>query len=367
MKLSIQSAVLSIALTGVCRIAARKASDMTTHLLVEISSDRLQISALNGKQQLTVSLLPQSYVIEGIGDQYCVQAAKLGQIMASLPRNAEVTLERKETMLSITSGKSRFNLVTLPADKFPHAEFFHRDFPFQSSISAGLLSSGLRQVGFCASRNDVRTALNGVCFDFEPSHLSLAATDGYRMGVVDLALEPGFTQKFILPSTSIEDVAAFCSDGDVEISFNSKVARFSKPLGVLYTKLVDGTFPDYKAMLAKFSKGDVAKVSRTDVASAVSRVILMDESGASAVRFSVERSSISVHSIGAGDDAIDSMPCDYDADPFEIGFKGSAAAEILRALDSDDIELIFNGGASATLLRDQNCSSHSFVIMPYRL
>lgn len=365
MKLSIQSAVLSIALTGVCRIAARKASDMTGHLLIEISSGRFQISAFNGKQQLTVSLLPQSYGLDGIGDQYCVQAAKLGQIVASLPRNAEVTLERNETMLSITSGKSRFNLVTLPSEKFPHAESFHTDFPFQTSMSAGLLSSGLRQVGFCASRNDVRTALNGVCFDFESSQLSLAATDGYRMGVVDLALEPGFTQEFILPSTSIEDVAAFCNEGDVEISFNSKVARFSKPLGVLYTKLVDGAFPDYKALLAKFSKGDVAKVSRADIASAVSRVILMDEAGA--VRFSVERTSISVQSIGAGDDAIDSMPCDYDADPFEIGFKGSAAAEVLRALDSDDIELIFNGGASATLLRDQNCSSHSFVIMPYRL
>lgn len=369
MNITINSTTLSAVLKGACRIAARKTSDITGYLLLDITQARIEVSAHNAKQQLSVTIPSSAYDLVGTGDRYCVSAAKLEQVIASLPRDATVTLQRIDSMVAICSGKTRFNVVTLPAEKFPHAETLGPEMLGQVVMQGSRLSRSLNQIGFCASRDDVRTALNGVSFDFAPGLLTLAATDGQRLGVVENEVASDFDLCFILPSTCIEDVISFCAAGEVEVAFSQKIARFSKSSGVLYTKLVEGAFPDYQKLVLAFSKGNVARVSRDDIAGAVSRVVLLSDVKSAAVRLTVDSTSIAVQSVATSleDEANDVLPCDFDAEPFEIGFNGSAAVEILKALDTDDIDVYFNGPSSGTLIRDRNSSSHSFVIMPYRL
>lgn len=368
MKLSILSTDLANVLKHVCRVSIKSAGDSTGQVLLKVTQTCIAISSHNGKQQITMSLQGQSISVDAPGD-ICVNAAKLEQVISSLPKDKLVSISLKDEKLLITCGRSRFNLATLPSANFPAVEFSDQDVLGSLSLGAGVLGTALRQVGFCAARNDVRYYLNSVLFELTPGALSLVATDGHRLGVTEVQVDSAVSGQFLLPSTCIEDVAAFAGTGQIDVTFTKQMVRFTSKAGVLFSRLVDGTFPQYKSHVANAALGQMVRVGRTDIATAVARVTLLSDSKNPAVKLSVKPDTIAIQSISSDvqNEANDVLPCDYSADPFEVGLNGVLAAELFRSLGDEDVELIFNGAASGTLLRNRSFPSHSFVLMPVRL
>lgn len=368
MKLSIHTSELTNVLKHVCRVSIKSAGDYTGQVLLDVTPSCVGISAQNGKQQISMSLKRSTLTVEATG-AICVNSAKLEQVISSLPKDKVVTFNLNDEKLQITCGRSRFNLATLPAQNFPAIEFCDENALGALSLSGGVLSTAMRQVGFCAARNDVRFFLNGLLFDYSPNTLTLAATDGHRLGVTEVQVDSSVTGQFILPSDCIEDVATFAGAGQIEVAFNKQMVRFTNETGVLYSRLVDGKFPQYKNHVTNAALGQVVRVGRSDIASAVARVTLLSDSKNPAVRLSVKPDTIAIQSISTDvqNEANDVLPCDYSADPFEIGLNGVLAAELIRSLGGDEVDLTFNGAASGTLITTPSYPSHSFVLMPVRL
>lgn len=369
MKLTIKSQDLALYLKTVARVPQRKATDVYGHLLLEVDSAAVMLSAHCGQKQMSLEIPAERFSLAGDGFSICVPSAKFDQVITALPKDAPVNIQLVEHKLVITSGPSRFSLATLPADQFPIMEFTPDQTKGDMTLRGDTLSTAIRQVGFCAARTDVRQVLNGVLFEFEDGLMSLAASDGYRLGMVDVPVVGRPMQQFILPTACLEDVCQFVGDGDIQIASSGNIARFTKAGGVLHTKLVEGKFPDVRKLIAAADKGDVARVAREEFAGAMARVTLLSEGAVSIVRLAVTADSISIQSVGskAEDLANDVLPCDYHAEPLEIGFNGSLAGEIIRSLGAPEIDVIFNGAGSGTLLRARDLPSHSFVLMPVRL
>lgn len=367
MELTIQVTDFANVLKQVCRVALRSSGDILGQILLDATTTGLAISALNGIQQITMSPAATALSVEAPG-AICVNAAKLEQVILSLPKDKAVSIALKGDKLQISSGRSRFNLVTIAAVNFPSVDFPDPEVLGALSIGGGALTTALRQVGFCAGRNDVRYYLNGVLFDLQPGSLTLAATDGHRLGVTEVPVTSELAGQFILPSTCIEDVAGFCGSGDVEVAFSKQMVRYTTRSGVLFSRLVDGTFPKYKNLVTNAAKGMIARVDRNEIASAVARVTLLSDSKMPAVKLTLTNNEISIQSISADvlNEANDVLPCSYNSEPLEIGMNGAMTTELLRALGSDEVDLFFNDG-SGTLFTTQNYPSHSFVLMPVRL
>jgi len=358
---------LAALLKRVCRVSARKAAGIYSHLLIAASQSGLEISANNGQQQITLSAPVGTYSLSGSGDQFCVQAAKLVQIVSALPRGAEVTLTHSDGKVRIVSGRARFTLVTLPAKDFLQMALADEDANVCLSVDGDLISGALRQVGFCAGRTDVRHYLNGVLFELSSGRLTLAASDGYRLGVVELSVDGVADASFILPSSGIEDVVLFCAATRVEITSSAKLVRYAAPAGVLYSTLVDGEFPDYRRLVDAAEKGASVQVAKNDMADALARVALLSHGSSPVVRIACQGDNLTLQSVAGDDVAQDILPCSYSGGPFELGLQVSLAGEVVRALGSEKINFHFNGAASGTLLRATDFSSHSFVLMPVRL
>lgn len=369
MKLTIKAHDLASFLKAVARVPNRKATDVYGHILLEVSMTSLRLSAHNGQKQMSLEIPAGLFTLVGDAFSVCVPSLKFDQVIAALPKEAMVHIHIADTKLVIASGRSRFSLATLKADQFPVMEFTADQSKGELILPGSTLSTAIQQVGFCAARADVRVALNGIFFDFQVGQMTLVASDGYRMGVVDVPVEGGTMQNFILPSTCIEDVCQFVGSGDIQIATSGNMARFTKAGGVLHTKLVEGKYPDYRKLIASAEQGDVARVIRDDLAGAMARVSLLSEGTVSVVRLAVTSDSISVQSVAAKaeDMANDVLPCDYHAAPFEIGFNGSLAGETIRSLGGKEIDVIFTGAGSGTLIRARDLPSHSFVLMPVRL
>lgn len=102
--------------------------------------------------------------------------------------------------------------------------------------------------------------------------LYLAATDGYRLAEKRLMEKVGAEVAAIVPAASLQEVMRSLgdeSDEEVEILFDEAQVKFRIGEVEITSKLVDGSFPDYRQLIPKESeikvdlkKDDIVRVTK---------------------------------------------------------------------------------------------------------
>src|SRR6478735_557362 len=111
-------------------------------------------------------------------------ARRLFTIIRELP-SSEVSIEVDgKNAASIRSGQSFFKILGLPEEEFPPLPKFEN--AKSVTIPQKTLRDGLRKTSYAISTDETRYVLNGVLFSFKDNKLTLVATDGRRLAMVDI-------------------------------------------------------------------------------------------------------------------------------------------------------------------------------------
>src|ERR1700704_1752531 len=158
-------------------IERRHTLPILSNVLLSRTDNSIEFVATDIEIEITTSM-----TVEGTGDtkKITVGARKLVDILRALPEGSEVTLALQDKRLQVKSGKSRFNLQTLPAEDFPRlaaAEGEASSFSVPQKLLKGLL--GLVQ--YAMAQQDIRYYLNGLLMVVDAGELRLIATDGHRL------------------------------------------------------------------------------------------------------------------------------------------------------------------------------------------
>src|SRR3977135_4363516 len=114
-------------------------------------------------------------------------ARRLFTIIRELP-SSEVSVEvEAKNAASIRSGQSFFKILGLPEEEFPPLPKF--DSAKVVTIRQKDLRDGLRKTSYAISTDETRYVLNGLLFSLKENKLTLVATDGRRLAMVDIELE----------------------------------------------------------------------------------------------------------------------------------------------------------------------------------
>src|SRR5207248_9526740 len=101
---------------------------------------------------------------------------------------SEVSIEVDgKNAASIRSGQSFFKILGLPEEEFPPLPKFEN--AKNVTIPQKALRDGLRKTSYAISTDETRYVLNGLLFSFKENKLTLVATDGRRLAMVDIELE----------------------------------------------------------------------------------------------------------------------------------------------------------------------------------
>jgi DNA polymerase-3 subunit beta len=142
------------------------------------------------------------------GKALTVGARKLLDILRALPEGAEVTLAQGDKRLQLKSGKSRFQLQTLPPEDFPRLAA-PEGAAAALSLPQKALKGLLALVQYAMAQQDIRYYLNGLLMVVEGGELRLVATDGHRLAVATRQVAAGEAgrQEVILPRKTILELA----------------------------------------------------------------------------------------------------------------------------------------------------------------
>ena len=208
-----------------------------------------------------------------------------GKLLTSIVKNlpdAAVTLSGGDRSISIACGMANYRLNTLDAADWPS---FPEIVPSNSiELPADLLSKMVDRAYRVTSRDGARPILQGVLITVENNTITLAATDSYRLVVLDSHSETSsVTERFeaIIPGSVFHDVMTMPSMTDViTIGTTEGQVIFSFGSTTFISQKIKGRFTDYKQIIPKKHTLSV-DMGTADLGAALKRVAPVAQSNSS--------------------------------------------------------------------------------------
>ncbi len=298
-----------------------------------------------------------------------VGARKLIDILRSLPADQVVTLSAAANKLTLTGGKSRFTLQTLPAEDFPLVNE-SAEFGPAFSVPQKTLKTLINQVHFAMAVHDIRYYLNGILFVAEGKQLTLVATDGHRLGLAQAQLETDIPkQEVILPRKTVLELQRLLKDEDtpIEMRFAGNQARFNFSGLEFVTKLVEGKFPDYNRVIPKNHQNAVI-LGRTTLLASLQRAAILTSEKFKGVRVNIEPGLLRIASSNAEqEEAKEEIEIDYEGDSIEVGFNVTYLMDALSNIVQDMVKIELQDGNASALITVPDQTGFKYVVMPMRI
>lgn len=296
-------------------------------------------------------------------------ARKWLDICRSLPDGSDVQVTQDGEQATVTSGRSRFTLATLPASEFPNVEGSQTLASF--TIEEGKLKSMIEKVAFSMAHQDVRYYLNGMLIERTAEHLRMVATDGHRLAMVteEDAQADSESIQSILPRKGVMELARLLHDRDdtVEVSIGTNHFRLQSAGMVFTSKLVDGKFPDYQRVIPR--QGDKVILGAKDtLKGAFSRASILSNEKYRGVRLQLETGLLRITANNPEQEqAEEEVTLDYNSGELEIGFNVSYLIDAINVLSGQDVRISLSDPNSSALVEDPADETAQYVVMPMRL
>lgn len=284
----------------------------------------------------------------------------------------EIELEVDEkNACSIRAGASYYKIHGLSADEFPPIQPLKEEkkinFPQEK------LKGMLRKTSFAISTDESRYVLNGIFISLKEHKMTMVATDGRRLALVDEDVDiPANSQgEFIVPTKAVNELNRLLTDkGEVEmkLSENQMALTLNDDKGfsvLLLSKLVEGNYPNYRQVIPNETKERIA-LPREELLSAVKRAQIMTSDKANSIKMalSLNNLAITANSPDVGE-ARESMAINYKGKEMAIAFNPAYLVEPLSALTEDEVFLELIDELSPGVFKING--PFLYVVMPMRL
>lgn len=363
MKFSIERSKFLDALKNVQNIVPSKVSlPILQNVLMDLKGNRLEMTTTD----LDISV-KCTVECEGSEDGRTTLPVKF--LFNSVAKMAEgkVSVEvDAEDSGRISAGSARFKLAGKSETDFPRLPESVDSYVY--SIECQTFKEMLRKTAYAASQDDTRRTLKGVLLSFREMKLTMVATDGRRLALVEKEMEfPKEAEKdIVLPSKAVQELQRiFDGEGQVKIRVQQTQACFETESAEIYTKLIEDVYPNYIQVIPRECKERIV-VERQLLIDALERasVMTMDEAHSTRLTFEDNRLTVASSSSEIGY-AKDEVPIKYAGEKLDIVFNPAYLLDPLKAIDDDEVKIELNDGHSPAVIR---CSiPFLYVLMPLRI
>ena len=296
----------------------------------------------------------------------------LSQLVARFP-NSPVVLEGEPDRIEITCGRATFHVRGMQADDFPDLAVPASDAP-AGVVKADAFARLVTQVARAASTDEGRPVLTGVHLEAADGVLTAAATDSYRLAVRSLTWEQAVDGSALVPSRSLQEAAKAASEVGGMVTVVLEEGQVSFLLGDrrLTTKLIEGTFPNYAALLPDAHETSVV-VDRAALVEALQRVAIVAMGQANTpVSLTFGDGSIDLQATNQEmGDAAEALPAEIEGEGLTIAFNPAFLLAGLEATGTEQIRVELRDGLKPAVLHphaaDGQVDDLTYLLMPMRV
>jgi DNA polymerase-3 subunit beta len=348
-------------------VSTRTTLPILSNVLIRAEKDRVEFTATD--LDVTIACSVEAKVKKP--GAATVPVKKLFGITREL-NGSEIDLEVDEkNICSIRCGASFYKIHGLGADEFPPMPKFKDD--KKVSLQQETVKAMMRKTSFAVSSDESRYVLNGIFISLKDHKMTLVATDGRRLALVDeeVDISEKSSGEFIVPAKAITELNRLMQDkGDVEIKFGENQASFAlkddKGFSVLLiTKLIEGNYPNYRQVIPSETKERIPLV-REEFLQALRRAEIMTSEKANSVKLTFGKNNLAItaNSPEVGE-ARETLAVNYKGKEMAIAFNPRYLIDALAALTEDEVFFELIDELSPGVLKING--PFLYVVMPMRL
>ena len=336
------------------------------NILIEADGNEVRMLATDLEVALR-SRCPASVAKSGA---LTLPAKKLYEIVRALPET-DVRIEEDKNGVKVAADRFDSRMQTLPREDFPTLpEFSGKG---RATLPRAALKEMVTRTQFAITGEDTRYFLNGAKFVLTPTSLTLVATDGHRLALVEVQHEVGITQEVgvILPKKTLLELGKLLLEGDGDLLFESGENHLFFEVGgrVLISRMIDGQFPAYERVIPK-GNDKLIEFDRERLTSAVRRVALLSNERSRAVRFEIDNGKVEVTSSSSEfGEAREQLAVDYAGPALAISFNAQYVIDFLNVVETDVVSLSLKDEVSQAVMKPVGAEGYdyTYVIMPMRI
>ena len=366
MRFSVQREVLLKPLSQVVGVVERRQTlPVLANLLVSVSAEGVSFTGTD----LEVEMVARMAADQLDPGEITIPARKLFDICRALPDGIKIDFKQNGERVTMSAGRSRYTLSTLPAAEFPQVD--NIDLLERVTLPEATLKELIDRTAFAMAHQDVRYYLNGTLLDLREQALRCVATDGHRLALCETGIELNAKarRQIIIPRKGVLELQRLldAGDGTVEIEFGRNHLRVRRSDFVFTTKLIDGRFPDYEAVIP-IGADKILTVAREDLRAALQRASILSNEKYRGVKMELApgRLHIVAHN-PEQEEAVEELEVATHVDGLAVGFNVNYLLDALSALRGTEVMLCLRDGNSSCLIQDADNERSRHVIMPLRL
>lgn len=364
MKISCLRTDLANAVSNVSRAVSTKASIPALEgVLIKAYDGKLNISGYNLEIGITTDV---EATIQNEGE--IVVSAKLFlDIVRRLPEEI-VMIETDDRMVTyITCGQVDYQIVGMSSVEYPDLPSFEQTDGI--TVSSKIMREMIRQTVYAVSENTAKPIYTGSLFEIEDGVFKIIAIDGYRMAIRSENVDSDSRNAFVVPGKTQLEVLKLLTDDEenVDIIIGQRHITFQVRNYRVISRLIEGTFLDYKTTIPSDVKTELVINTRTIINSVERMSLLNNDRVQSPVRCKFSGNEIRLSCASAVGRANDVISVDVIGDDVEIGFNNRYLLDALKNTDTDEIKLVLNGPVAPMIIKPVKGDSFLSIVVPMRL
>ena len=367
MKLVVTSENLVSAIRRVIpAVNSKPTHPIMANLLFVAEGEKLTVTAADFDVRIS-TCIPALIMESG---KITLPAKKIQQIAGGLPSgDVEFSLDDSNgPEVRLTCRKSYYKVRGLDAEDFPVDDAVDYDWGFTMPVKE--LFSAFSKVIYARAEDESRKELNGLLMSIRGGMLTIAATDGRRLAMVEKPFQEEIAEEHegdvILAYKSVMELMKSLDPADqVKINLSQAAASFETPSTTINTKLREGHYPNFRSVIPASFKQTVA-ISRLSLIDVLTRVSMVASDANPTLCFEISNNEmiISTRSAEYGE-SHESIEVSMEGEPITVCFNPNYLTEPLKYLDCDQLFIKFNDVLSPASLEGDE--GFIYILMPMKL
>ncbi len=376
MKVNVKQQQLSHCVSMVSRaVSPRSTLPVLSNILVKTDNGRLRLSATNLELGITCWIGAR---VEGEG-AITVPARLFTDLISNLPtENVLLSLDHSTQTLNVRCGTSETTIKGIDAEEFPPIP--EPNLEDGVPLNVANFKEMVQQVAFAASTDEARPVLTGVLLKLDGDHISMAATDGFRISIREDTITNPVKHPIeaIIPARALNELARIIGSNEESLIMTFPPDRgqviFHMDNLELASQLIDGSFPDYRAIIPQSFKTHTL-LSTAGLLKACKQSEIIAREGTNVARLNIIPDSeeakpgsleISAHSEQTGSSEV-LVDAAVDGVPLLVAFNVRFLREVLEVIRADNVWLETNAANTPGLIHPQGDEHFKHIIMPMHI
>ena len=333
-------------------------------ILIELKGNTLNMTGYDLEMGIKCSIQ-----VNGEMDGAVIVNSKLmGEIIRSFSEK-EIYFEKDDkNLILLKSGMAEFRIVGLPSSDFPELPKIVSENSL--SISQQKLKSMIEQTIHAVMTIDTRPIQMGERFEIKDGIVTVVAVDGCRLAMRKEEIEDKDKDfSFVVPGKALSEIIHILKEDDtaITVSLSKKHILFEIENVVMFSRLLEGEFLNYRNAIPVEKKITVEADVKTFVESVERAALLINEKIKSPLKCKIEYDVIKIECMTSQGKINDEFKVTSSGGNLEMGFNSRFLLDSLKNCKKEKVKIEMTTQHSPMVIKPVEGEDFLFLVVPVRL